>query len=68
MLGYSDSVKDAGKFASTWDLHRAMENLLEVELGIDWDLGKTGESARFWMEKPWKIQQNPQGHDDVLIF
>lgn len=31
MLGYSDSVKDAGKFASTWELHRAMENLLEVE-------------------------------------
>jgi len=30
MLGYSDSVKDAGKFASTWELHRAMENLLEV--------------------------------------
>eukprot|EP00913_Durusdinium_trenchii_P003459 g3202.t1 len=30
MLGYSDSVKDAGKFASTWELHCAMENLLEV--------------------------------------
>lgn len=30
MLGYSDSVKDAGKFASTWELHRAMENLLEA--------------------------------------
>ncbi|CAJ1361517.1 unnamed protein product [Effrenium voratum] len=30
MLGYSDSVKDAGKFASTWELHRAMEQVLEV--------------------------------------
>eukprot|EP00438_Fugacium_kawagutii_P035626 Skav226840 [mRNA] locus=scaffold1741:224185:235159:- [translate_table: standard] len=37
MLGYSDSVKDAGKFASTWELHRAMENLLEVgkKHGVD---------------------------------
>ncbi|CAE7664589.1 unnamed protein product [Symbiodinium pilosum] len=30
MLGYSDSVKDAGKFASTWALHVAMEKLVEV--------------------------------------
>mmetsp|Transcript_31531 Transcript_31531/g.72868 ORF Transcript_31531/g.72868 Transcript_31531/m.72868 type:complete len:971 (-) Transcript_31531:364-3276(-) len=30
MLGYSDSVKDAGKFASTWELHVAMEKILEV--------------------------------------
>lgn len=30
MLGYSDSAKDAGKFASTWELHVAMEKLLAV--------------------------------------
>lgn len=30
MLGYSDSSKDAGKFASLWELHVAMEKLLEV--------------------------------------
>ena len=30
MLGYSDSSKDAGKFASLWELHVAMEKLLQV--------------------------------------
>jgi phosphoenolpyruvate carboxylase len=30
MLGYSDSSKDAGKFASLWELHVAMEKLLVV--------------------------------------
>uniref|UniRef100_A0A7S4B362 phosphoenolpyruvate carboxylase n=1 Tax=Chrysotila carterae TaxID=13221 RepID=A0A7S4B362_CHRCT len=30
MLGYSDSSKDAGKFASLWELHVAMEKLLAV--------------------------------------
>uniref|UniRef100_A0A7S2I8X9 Phosphoenolpyruvate carboxylase n=1 Tax=Haptolina brevifila TaxID=156173 RepID=A0A7S2I8X9_9EUKA len=30
MLGYSDSSKDAGKFASLWELHVAMEKLLKV--------------------------------------
>ena len=38
MLGYSDSVKDAGKFASTWELHVAMEKILEVR----------GRSRGFW--------------------
>ena len=47
MLGYSDSVKDAGKFASTWELHRAMENLLEASGAGNRLGGKTGESARF---------------------
>jgi len=30
MLGYSDSSKDAGKFASLWELHVAMESLLRI--------------------------------------
>ena len=30
MLGYSDSSKDAGKFASLWELHVAMEKLLVI--------------------------------------
>ena len=30
MLGYSDSSKDAGKFASLWELHVAMEKLLQA--------------------------------------
>jgi len=30
MLGYSDSSKDAGKFASLWELHVAMEKLIGV--------------------------------------
>ena len=30
MLGYSDSSKDAGKFASLWELHVAMEKLMTI--------------------------------------
>ena len=30
MLGYSDSSKDAGKIASLWELHAAMEKLLQI--------------------------------------
>ncbi|CAK9070585.1 Phosphoenolpyruvate carboxylase [Durusdinium trenchii] len=50
MLGYSDSVKDAGKFASTWELHRAMENLLEVgkkhQVDITFFHGRGGSIGR----------------------
>jgi len=50
MLGYSDSSKDAGKIASLWELHVAMERLLQVgkDAGVDLNFfhGRGGSIGR----------------------
>eukprot|EP00435_Cladocopium_sp_Y103_P063210 s990_g24.t1 len=67
MLGYSDSVKDAGrgKFASTWELHRAMENLLEVGkkhgVQITFFHGRGGSIGRGGGPPNFILQAQPAG-------
>ena len=50
MIGYSDSSKDAGKFAATWALYKAQEQLVELseELNISLTLfhGRGGTVGR----------------------
>merc|ERR1719502_246144 len=50
MLGYSDSSKDAGKMASLWELHVAMEKLLKVGteagVGLNFFHGRGGSIGR----------------------
>merc|ERR1719217_373208 len=50
MLGYSDSSKDAGRFASAWGLYQAQENLVSAasEVGVELIFfhGRGGTAAR----------------------
>ncbi len=47
MLGYSDSCKDGGIFASQWNLHRAQERIarLGTEIGVDFRFFATAAAA-----------------------
>ena len=50
MLGYSDSAKDAGRFASVWGLHKAQEELVrlskEYKIKINLFHGRGGSVGR----------------------
>lgn len=56
MLGYSDSAKDAGRFASVWGLHKAQEALVRLSAKYDIKInlfhGRGGSVGRGYAPPP----------------
>jgi phosphoenolpyruvate carboxylase len=65
MLGYSDSAKDAGRFASVWSLYKAQEELVQVcqEFGVQLTLfhGRGGSIGRGGGPQHLAILSQPPG-------
>ena len=68
MVGYSDSAKDAGRFAAAWELYKAQEEIVRVcrESGIELTLfhGRGGSVGRGGGPTWLAIQSQPPGSVD----
>jgi phosphoenolpyruvate carboxylase len=71
MVGYSDSSKDAGRFAAAWDLYRAQEAIVAAcrERGVRLTLfhGRGGSVGRGGGPTHLAIQSQPPGSIDGTI-
>jgi phosphoenolpyruvate carboxylase len=71
MIGYSDSAKDAGRFAAAWDLYRAQEEIVATcrEAGVKWTLfhGRGGSVGRGGGPTYLAIQSQPPGSIDGTL-
>ena len=65
MIGYSDSAKDAGRFAASWELFKAQERIVEVcrEAGVELTLfhGRGGSVGRGGGPAYVAIRSQPPG-------
>lgn len=65
MVGYSDSGKDAGRFAAAWELYKAQEDVVAAckEFGIKVTLfhGRGGSIGRGGGPTHLAIQSQPPG-------
>ncbi len=68
MVGYSDSSKDAGRFAAAWELYQAQEQIVEAcrEAGVELTLfhGRGGSVGRGGGPTYLAIQSQPPGSVD----
>jgi phosphoenolpyruvate carboxylase len=68
MIGYSDSSKDAGRFAAAWELYKAQEQIVAVcrEAGVELTLfhGRGGSVGRGGGPTYLAIQSQPPGSVD----
>ena len=68
MIGYSDSNKDGGIFASQWYLHKAQSNLVEIgrkyKVKIRFFHGKGGSISRGAGPTHWFLRALPPGSVD----
>jgi phosphoenolpyruvate carboxylase len=71
MVGYSDSAKDAGRFAAAWDLYRAQEEIVAAcrEAGVKLTLfhGRGGSVGRGGGPTYLAIQSQPPGSIDGTL-
>jgi phosphoenolpyruvate carboxylase len=71
MIGYSDSAKDVGRLAASWDLHRAQEALVDTSRrhGIEITLfhGRGGSVGRGGGPTHLAIMSQPAGSIDGTI-
>jgi phosphoenolpyruvate carboxylase len=71
MVGYSDSAKDAGRFAAAWDLYRAQEEIVAAcrESGVTLTLfhGRGGSVGRGGGPTYLAIQSQPPGSIDGTL-
>ena len=71
MVGYSDSAKDAGRFAASWDLYRAQEEIVTAcrESGVNLTLfhGRGGSVGRGGGPTYLAIQSQPPGSIDGTL-
>ncbi len=71
MVGYSDSSKDAGRFAAAWDLFRAQEDIVSAcrESGVSLTLfhGRGGSVGRGGGPTYLAIQSQPPGSIDGTL-
>lgn len=71
MVGYSDSAKDAGRFAAAWDLYRAQEEIVEAcrASGVSLTLfhGRGGSVGRGGGPTYLAIQSQPPGSIDGTL-
>jgi phosphoenolpyruvate carboxylase len=71
MIGYSDSAKDVGRVASSWDLYRAQEAIVEAARAHDVRLtlfhGRGGSVGRGGGPTYLAIQSQPPGSVDGTI-
>lgn len=68
MIGYSDSAKDAGRFAASWELFKAQERIVEVcrKAGVELTLfhGRGGSVGRGGGPAYVAIRSQPPGSVD----
>ncbi|HEX7421988.1 MAG TPA: phosphoenolpyruvate carboxylase [Thermoanaerobaculia bacterium] len=68
MVGYSDSAKDAGRFAAAWELYKAQEQIVAVcnEAGVELTLfhGRGGSVGRGGGPTYLAIRSQPPGSVD----
>lgn len=71
MVGYSDSAKDAGRFAAAWDLYRAQEDIVAAcrDSGVKLTLfhGRGGSVGRGGGPTYLAIQSQPPGSIDGTL-
>jgi len=71
MVGYSDSAKDVGRFAATWDLYRAQEAIVsacrEKDVRVTLFHGRGGTVGRGGGPTYLAIQSQPPGSVDGTI-
>jgi phosphoenolpyruvate carboxylase len=71
MVGYSDSAKDAGRFAAAWDLYRAQEEIVTTcrDAGVKLTLfhGRGGSVGRGGGPTYLAIQSQPPGSIDGTL-
>jgi phosphoenolpyruvate carboxylase len=71
MIGYSDSAKDVGRVASSWDLYRAQEAIVEAARAHDVRLtlfhGRGGSVGRGGGPTYLAIQSQPPGSVDGTL-
>lgn len=71
MVGYSDSAKDAGRFAAAWDLYRAQEDIVRActDSGVKVTLfhGRGGSVGRGGGPTYLAIQSQPPGSIDGTL-
>lgn len=71
MVGYSDSGKDAGRFAAAWELYKAQEDVVAAckEFGIKVTLfhGRGGSIGRGGGPTYMAIQSQPPGSVMVSV-